>query len=121
MIEAAASWPVSAWVAILTLLGGALAWPAKALWHWFVRRSDRSDRQEDRAIELVELLRRALDKGRVRENAIASACDMLILALVAALEEIRDPSPVIAEARQRALTHLQSAAEACREIEKAPL
>lgn len=111
-------WPPSAWAAVLTLGASALAWPANRLWLLFVRRSDRSASREDHALELVELLRRALDKGRVRENGIASACDMLTTALEIALGMIGDPPPAIAATRRRALDHLRAARELCREIER---
>ncbi len=117
-----AAWPLSVWLAILPLIGTSLIWPVKQLWRWFVKRSARYEQREDNAIALVELLRRALDKGRIRENAIASACDMLIMAVEAAVEELPEPHPPLVEtARRRALEHLHSARDACQQIERAGL
>lgn len=118
-------WPLSAWATVVPLAGTAIAWTAKTLWNLFVRRSDRSASREDRALESVELLRRALDKGRVRENGVVSACDMMTIALDLAMEQLQKltapPSPAIERTRKRALEHLKSARECCREIEDAAL
>jgi hypothetical protein len=113
-----ASWPKEVWIVIIPLLAAAIGWPVKKLWRFFEKRSARVEQREISALELVELLRRALDKGRIRENGMFTACDLLITALELALEDTHDPSPSIRSARDRALEHLSEARLRCRMIEE---
>jgi Tfp pilus assembly protein PilE len=54
---------------------------------------------------LIEILRKALDKGRVRENAYCGALDTFI----AAIDELEDPPASLVRARARALERLELA------------
>jgi hypothetical protein len=55
--------------------------------------------------ELIEILRKALDKGRVRENAYCGALDTFI----AAIDELEDPPASLIRARARALERMELA------------
>jgi hypothetical protein len=55
--------------------------------------------------ELIEILRKALDKGRVRENAYCGALDTFI----APIDELEDPPPALVAARARALERMELA------------
>ncbi len=55
--------------------------------------------------QLVDSLRQALDKGRVRENAYYSALD----ALITGIDHLQDPPPALLAARARALARMEMA------------
>lgn len=115
MIGTLAAWPLSAWLTVLPLLAACLGWLGKQLWLFFVRRSARFERREEAATALVDLLRRALDKGLIRENGLASTCEILTIAI----QHVPEPRPVIIElAVQRALEHLTKARDACAQIDR---
>lgn len=105
MWDLVAAWPASVWVAILPLAGGALWKPLTFLVNLLLGREARGDRRITTLEELVDELRRALDKNLIRENALASCCDVLIFAI----DHIADPAPAIVHLRARALSILESA------------
>lgn len=57
--------------------GGLIQWIAKPLWDWIGRNSEQEVGRE----EHIALLRKALDKGGIRFNAVVSICDLLLIAL----------------------------------------
>jgi hypothetical protein len=64
-------------LSVAAVSGGAIQWAAKPLWTWFTgRRQDELSREQH-----INLLRRALDKASIRQNATISICDLLLLAL----------------------------------------
>lgn len=65
------------------------------------REQSRIDRLED----LIDELRRALDKGRVRESAVVAVCELLIFAI----DHVESPSPAIVSLRARGLEVLELA------------
>lgn len=65
---------------------------------WLVRRGQARE-------ELVEVLRKALDRGRVRENAYCGALDALIMGI----DQLEDPPTALLAARQRALQRMEQA------------
>lgn len=69
---------------------------------WLIRRSATS---ADNREALIGALRKALDKGRVRENAYCGALDALIIGI----DHIADPPPALVAARARALELMESA------------
>jgi hypothetical protein len=97
-------------------IGGAAPWPAKGLWrvlrgHVAISAATKAaeEAREQSEIErlvarctdledLVDLLRKALDKHLIRESAIASACELLI-ALVKLVDK---PSAAMLHIRDRA-------------------
>jgi hypothetical protein len=112
------------WPALLgVVIGTAAPWPLKALWHALRGSADRDDRDTAAALdaalgeiarhvrrisdleELVDLLRRALDKSLIRESAIASACELLI----AVAKLVPKPSPAMLHMRDRAQQLLEDA------------
>jgi hypothetical protein len=69
---------------------------------WLLRRgATRADHRE----ALIEALRKALDKGRVRENAYCGALDALIIGI----EGLPSIPPSLVAARDRALERMESA------------
>lgn len=54
---------------------------------------------------LIETLRKALDKGRVRESAYCGALD----ALIVGIDALADPPPALVAARARALERMETA------------
>lgn len=84
---------------IATLLA-ALGVPSLAMW-LVTRRATKVDDRE----RLVDVLRQALDKGRIRENAYCGALD----ALIAGIDNLPNPSPALVAARGRALDRLEIA------------
>lgn len=118
MIGELQSWPLSAWIANLALLAPALIWGPRQLWRCFLKRSDRFAERERLATELVDVLRRALDKRSIRENGYHSACDLLILAHSELIALVEQAPPLVVRAQEMALEHLKAAREACREIDR---
>jgi hypothetical protein len=81
--------------AIAALLAG-LGFPGFVVWllrHFGARQ------------DLIEVLRKALDKGRVRENAYCSALDCFI----SAVEALPNPPASLVAARSRALERMELA------------
>lgn len=91
----------------LAALGGGALLPSIAKLIW--RRLGNSAEQEQSRIEnleqLVEVLRRALDKVRLREDALAQVLGVLIFGL----KQVEDLSPGISDAIERAIEILESA------------
>lgn len=76
--------------------GGALAAIVGLLkWYW------------GRRADLVDQLRRALDRGLRRENALVVCCELLVYAI----DHLEDPPPQVAELRGRAADVLETARE----------
>jgi hypothetical protein len=65
---------------------------------WLLRRGQARE-------ELIEILRKALDKGRVRENAYCGALDALIMGI----DQLEHPPAALIAARERALERMESA------------
>jgi hypothetical protein len=86
-------------------IGSALPSIGKAAWRWIrgygVRELSRIEVLE----QLVDALRRALDKCRSREDALAQVLGVLIFGL----KHIEDLNPVIADAIERAIEILERA------------
>lgn len=86
--------------AIVAAIGGPaaifFAWKGvgKAIAWLLERRSERIETLED----LIDLLRRELDKGRVRENAAITVAQMLVFAV----DQVADPTPAMVSARAHA-------------------
>lgn len=108
-------------------IASAAPWPLKAVWRWLRGDAERAAlaREADAARdakrdadeferlmkrvgdleELVDLLRKALDKHLIRESAIASACELLI----ALARLVPDPSGAMLHIRDRAQQLLEDA------------
>lgn len=106
------------WAALIGVVFGATAvpWPAKALWRLLrggAAREERALNGEVRRLlgeitrqaariadleELVDLLRKALDKHLMRESAVASAAQFI----VAIVQMVSDPTPEMVRLRDRA-------------------
>jgi hypothetical protein len=116
-------WATLAPLALGALIGVGTPWPVKAVWR--ALRGD-AEREEARAKidadrdagelqrltsrigdleDLVDLLRKALDKHLIRESAIASACELLI----ALAKLVPDPSGAMLHIRDRAQQLLEDA------------
>lgn len=127
-------WSTLAPAAVGVLLGAAAPWPLKAAWRWLRGEAEIEGREREaeagrgaRAAqaelnrllkeiarqaernsdleELVDLLRKALDKHLIRESAIASVCELLI-ALARLVEQ---PSAAMLHIRDRAQQLLEDA------------
>jgi hypothetical protein len=72
--------------------------PGLALWLL-----KRSATKEDDKEKLIDALRKALDKGRVRESAYCGALD----ALIVGIDHLIDPPPALVAARTRALARME--------------
>lgn len=59
------------------LSGGVLQWASAPVRQWLQRASEREIGRE----EHIALLRKALDKAGIRQNATVSVCDLLLIAL----------------------------------------
>lgn len=113
---------------LLPAVGGALAahavpWPAKALWQWIRGGADaraqseavQAKREQSEiqrlavqlgdAFDLIDLLRKALDKHMIRWGSVVSACELLI-ALAGMVER---PTPAMVAMRDRAKRLLEDA------------
>jgi hypothetical protein len=92
ILEAIRAWPLSAWLAILPLIGAALWTPIKAL----LERSEHHDQaqleHDASALEqmvarcqnledIVDVLRVALDRGRIRENALITVAELMLFGI----------------------------------------
>lgn len=64
-------------LAVAAVSGGAIQWAAKPVWQWFTRRDENEISREQH----INLLRRALDKAAIRQNATLSICELLLIAL----------------------------------------
>lgn len=101
-------------------IGAVLVASALTLAGWAFRRMWRGllDRAARRLNE-VELLRIALDKGRMRENAHASAGELLTLAVKILVDgEEKAPPAAVMEAVARAEEIVRSAIARCAEAER---
>lgn len=109
-------WSTLAPAAAGVLIGSAAPWPLKALWRWLRGDAERADQREAEELarltarcgdleELVDLLRRALDKHLIRESAIKTAAELLI----AMIEQVPHPTPPMLRIRDRAVGILEQA------------
>lgn len=91
------------------LVGAAAPWPAKALWRLVRGPGEREDAREGAELQrlaaqlaerddLVDVLRKALDKHLIRESAVVAACELLIA--LAGLTP--NPTPAMLDMRDRA-------------------
>lgn len=126
-MEYLSSWPASAWAVVLPLLGNALWKPATAVARWLVHRDQHASRAADRAAdreageaerlavrvgdleELVDLLRRALDKHLIRESAVASGAEHLVGLIEQMLVHVPEPTDTMLRLYDRALDLLRQA------------
>jgi len=92
-------WPLEAQVAVLTAALAAFAWPVKIAHQYFVSGAARSDKAHEQGWarakecegEIVELRKemdrrttsfwQIIDKGRRRETAYATGCELLLIAM----------------------------------------
>lgn len=125
-MEILATWPLSAWVAILPLAGNALWKPFSALVNLARGRSaaaaDREQSEIERLTvqvaalnELVDLLRRALDKHMIRESTVLTFAELAVQAIRQLLDlldhlDVEPPASVLG-ALERAV-ELQRLAQA---------
>jgi len=86
-------------------VGSALPWIIKTAWSWFKGSADREQNRVESLEQLVEVLRRALDKVRLREDALAQVLGVLIFGL----RQVEDLSPAIGDAIDRAIDILEQA------------
>jgi hypothetical protein len=87
------------------VIGSAVPWPLKALWRQLRGSAQLAENEVGRLTrrigdleDLVDLLRKALDKHLIRESAIASACELLI----ALAKSVSKPSGAMLHIRDRA-------------------
>lgn len=81
--------PPELWAGIAGIIGGAAApWPIKALWRLIKQNGETELSRE----EHIAVLRVALDKAGIRQNATVSVCTLLLIAL-----ELVDELPPAAE------------------------
>jgi hypothetical protein len=105
MFETVAAMPWQAWLAAAQFLT-LIFW--KPLTGFVgLTRGDRTREQGriEKLEDLIDELRRALDKGRVRESAIAAVAELLIFAI----DHVEEPSSAMLELRARALEVLELA------------
>lgn len=88
------------WLTALGAILASLGVPSLAAW-MLRRNATRADHRE----ALIDALRKALDKGRVRENAYCGALDALVLGI----DQLDDPPPALVAARTRALERMELA------------
>lgn len=93
--------------AIIAAIGGGalLRSPFEAAWRWAKGSAEREANRVGDLEQLVEVLRRAIDKVRLREDALAQVLGLLIFGL----RHIEDLSPPIADAIERAIEILEGA------------
>lgn len=109
--------PVIGGAAVGVVFGATIPWPLKALWrllrgspereataaeHAAERDGDMIQRLLDRAHDvesMLEVLRKALDKNLVRENAVVTAAELLL----GIVELIERPTPAMKTMRLRAI------------------
>lgn len=87
-------------VTSVAALLAAIGFPGLVVWQ-LKHRQARGEARED----LIEILRKALDKGRVRENAYCGALDTFI----SAVDGLEDPPLALVAARARALERMELA------------
>lgn len=118
----------------LVALGTGAPWPARAVWRLVRGKTDRdvadklalaksTESEIERLTrrcsdleELVDLLRRALDKHLMRESAIVSACELLI----ALAKLVPEPNSAMLHIRDRAEQLLQDAKARTSSINQLP-
>jgi hypothetical protein len=95
------------WTQLLVamLSGSAIPSIGKWIWRIFSRSKERELTRVESLEALVEVLRRALDKVRLREDALAQVLGVLIFGL----RQVEDLSPGISDAIERAIDILESA------------
>lgn len=93
------------WISLLAaFLSGPLLYEAiKWLWRNLTKAADRELTRVESLEALVEVLRRALDKIRLREDALAQVLGVLIFGL----KSIENISPPVADAIDRAIAILE--------------
>ena len=109
MLEILSGLPMPAWLVAGLALGAWLAKPVGEMVRVLTgRQSAVETARADRIVDLedlIDLMRKALDKGRIRESALASVADVLIFAI----DHVADPPPALTQLRARALAVLQDA------------
>lgn len=108
----------STWLAAAggLLAGGVAPWPAKAVWRLLRGSGEQAAKREAAELErlaaqlaerddLVDVLRKALDKHWIRYSAVVSACELLI-ALAGMVEK---PTPAMVRMRDQAKRLLEDA------------
>lgn len=89
------------------LSGGALTWAVSPVEKWLKRSAERELSREDH----IALLRKALDKAGIRQNATVSVCDLLLIAL----ELVEQLPPAAQRAKEQAR---QKLADVVRTLER---
>lgn len=96
---------LAAQLAAAALSGSALPACGKYLARLITGGAQRESSRVSSLEDLVDALRRALDKGRLREDALAQVLGVLIFAL----KSIEEISPAIGDALERAIDILEGA------------
>jgi hypothetical protein len=93
------------WIQLLAALLSGSILPSIGKWFWrlFTRAGERELSRVESLEALVEVLRRALDKIRLREDALAQVLGVLIFGL----KSIENISPPVADAIERAIGILE--------------
>lgn len=113
-------WPLSAWVAVLPLAGNALWRPGSVLLRHLrgevAAEARREEGERDRLVgeidrltariseleELIDLLRKALDKHLIRESTVEAIAELLIVIIEQMLEHLAPPPPAVIRTLDRA-------------------
>lgn len=92
---------------LVAAVGGGTLLPsiAKSIGRRLGYQATREQNRTETLEQLVEVLRRAIDKVRLREDALAQVLGVLIFAL----RQVEDLSPTIADAIERAIEILEGA------------
>jgi hypothetical protein len=107
------------WVQIgVAVLSGSML-PSLGKWAWRLVNSGgaRDEKRVDSLEHLVEVLRRALDKVRLREDALAQVLGVLIFGL----RQVENHSPAISDAIDRAIEILETAQDRLTQINERDL
>jgi hypothetical protein len=86
-------------------IGSALPWVFRTTLRLMSGSAEREQSRSQNLEQLVEVLRRALDKVRLREDALAQVLGVLIFGL----RQVEDLSPAISDAIERAIEILEGA------------
>lgn len=93
-------------------LGSIIPWAWRFLARLLSNAADHEQSSIERLQDLVDALRRALDKGRLREDALAQVLGVLIFGL----KGIENLSPGMADAIERAIEILEKVQDQLRQI-----
>lgn len=97
--------PWEAWLAAAQVLALVFWKPLSGLTSIFFGARSREQLRIEHLEDAIDELRRALDKGRVRESAVVAVCELLIFAI----DHVQDASSAVLNLRGRALEVLELA------------